>query len=102
MDQQLIMACQMFLVPATILFAALGVASTKSLKTVISLMGVVTSGVWYYRILEWTGLKPVDSRTAHILAGLFLLAWLGSLIVHAYRWGAGLQAPPNVSPTVSL
>jgi hypothetical protein len=97
MDQQLIMACQMFLVPATILFAALGVASTEALKTVISLMGVATSGVWYYRILEWSGLKPADSRAAHVLAGLFLLAWLGSLIVHAYRWGAGEKASPTVS-----
>jgi len=33
MDDKLIAACQMFLAPATILFAALGLAATEALKT---------------------------------------------------------------------
>jgi hypothetical protein len=33
MDEKLVAACQMFLVPATILFAALAVATREALKT---------------------------------------------------------------------
>jgi len=45
MDKDLISACQMFLVPASILFAALGVAGTEQLKTLVSVMGLATSAV---------------------------------------------------------
>jgi hypothetical protein len=97
MNQLLIMACQMFLVPATILFAALGVAPTESLKTLISAMGIATSGVWYYRIMVWTGLEPADNTTARLLAGLFLLAWTLSFLVHLYRWLTGKE-PAKAQP----
>jgi len=37
MDEKLVAACQMFLAPATILFAALGMATTEALKTCFAL-----------------------------------------------------------------
>jgi hypothetical protein len=56
----LLAACQMFLVPASILFGALGVATTEPLKTAISLMGLATSAVWFSRVWLWTGLEEID------------------------------------------
>jgi len=86
MDKDLISACQMFLVPASILFAALGVASTEQLKTLVSVMGLATSGVWAVRIWLWGGLSPADSRTALTLALVFVVAWIVALIAHARLW----------------
>jgi hypothetical protein len=43
MNSQLVQTCQMFLVPATILFAALGLSATEALKTLLSLVGLVVS-----------------------------------------------------------
>ena len=63
MQANLINACQMFLVPSVILFAALGVAPTEQLKTLLSVMGTATSGVWLLRIWLWTGLGPADRYT---------------------------------------
>jgi hypothetical protein len=100
MKQELIMACQMFLVPATILFAALGVAPTEQLKTLVSFMGIATSGVWYYRVFYWEGLVPIDRRTALILSGLFLFAWVIAFLVHGYWWWKG--GKPDQAPRVAL
>ena len=86
MDKDLISACQMFLVPASILFAALGVASTEQLKTLVSVMGLATSSVWAVRIWLWGSLSPVDSRTALTLALVFVVAWTVALVAHARLW----------------
>jgi hypothetical protein len=83
---ELIAACQMFLVPASILFGALALAATQPLKTLISLMGLVTSGVWFYRIWFWSGLSLIDRNTALTLAGVFAVAWLVTLIGNAMLW----------------
>src|SRR5258707_15544393 len=56
MDEKLVAACQMFLVPATILFAALAVATREALKTLLCIIGVVVSTAWLYRLYRWTGL----------------------------------------------
>jgi hypothetical protein len=83
---ELIAACQMFLVPASILFGALALAATPPLRTLISLMGLVTSGVWFYRVWFWSGLSPIDRNTALTLAGVFAVAWLISLVGNAVPW----------------
>ncbi len=89
MPTDLINACQMFLVPCAILFAALGVAPTEQLKTLISVMGTATSGIWVFRIWLWSGLFPMDRYTTLALATIFLVAWVMSLIVHARLWAMG-------------
>jgi len=57
---ELYSACQLFLVPASILFAALGVATREITKTAICFMGAFTSAIWFYRILVWKDLASVD------------------------------------------
>ena len=83
---ELIAACQMFLVPVSILFGALALSGTQPLRIVISLMGVVTSGVWFYRVWFWAGLAQIDRNTVLILAGVFTLAWLAMLASNALTW----------------
>lgn len=77
---------QVYLVPASILFGALGVAPTEQLKTLISLLGLVTSGIWLFRISVWTGVDNIDWLTTVALAGVFVLSWLVSLCAHARNW----------------
>ncbi|MEW6640568.1 MAG: hypothetical protein AB1586_08670 [Pseudomonadota bacterium] len=81
MNETLIAACQMFLVPTTLLFGALGVANTRGLKLLICLLGVATSGLWLYRIWYWATLSIMDRRTALGLSGLYALAWIFTLLV---------------------
>lgn len=81
MNETLISACQMFLIPATILFGALGVANSSALKLLVCAMGVATTGLWMYRVWYWTGLSLMDRRTALGLAGLFAAAWIVTLLV---------------------
>jgi hypothetical protein len=69
----------MFLVPLTILFAAVGVANSRFVKFLVCLLGVAVAGLWIYRIWFWTGLSLVDRRTATGLAGLFGFCWIMTL-----------------------
>ena len=86
MHPDLSAACQMFLIPTTILFAALSAGLTHQLKTLLSLIGFATSLVWLGRICVWTELKPSDRYTAVALALIFLIAWAVALPVHAFWW----------------
>ena len=83
---ELIAACQMFLVPVSILFGALALAPTPPLRVLISLIGLVTSGVWLYRLWFWTGLALIDRNTTLALAGAFALAWLVALVAQLAVW----------------
>jgi hypothetical protein len=76
----------MFLVPASILFGALALATSPPLKALVSLIGLATSGVWFYRIWFWTGLAVIDRNTALALAGVFAAAWLIALVGHVVGW----------------
>lgn len=89
MDKDLIAACQMFLVPATILFAAIGIARTEPLKTLISALGAVFSLIWFARMYAWGALTAPDRNTALSLAGTFFAASIISAVVHAMRWWRG-------------
>ena len=81
MNETLISACTMFLVPATLLFGALGVANSSFLKMLICLLGGATTGTWLYRIWWWTNLSLIDRRTTLGLAGMFACAWLVTFLV---------------------
>ena len=81
MNETLISACTMFLVPATLLFGALGVANSTFLKMLICLLGGATSGLWFYRIWWWANLSLIDRRTALGLSGMYAGAWLITLLV---------------------
>lgn len=80
MNESLIAICQLFLVPLTILFAAVGVANARFVKLLVCLLGAGLSGLWLYRIYLWTGLSVIDRRTAYGLAGSFALCWVLTLL----------------------
>jgi hypothetical protein len=82
MDKDLIAASQMFLLPASILFTALGVAQTEGLKTGVSTIAFVISGAWFWRVWVWDALPPADWKAALAFSGIFALASLVSLCVH--------------------
>ena len=86
MDEKLVAACQMFLVPATILFAALAVATREALKTLLCIIGVLVSTAWLYRLYRWTGLPLADERTAFALAYIFFVAAVIAAVVHSRLW----------------
>ncbi len=81
MNETLISACMLFLIPATLLFGALGVANSSFLKMLVCLLGLGTSGLWLYRIWWWTSLSLIDRRTALGLAGMYAGAWLVTFLV---------------------
>ncbi len=89
MNETLISACQMFLIPATILFAAVGVPNSQGLKLLICLMGVATTGLWLYRVWYWSGLSVMDRRTALGLAGLYALAWVFTFLIQLKNMFSG-------------
>src|ERR1044071_459882 len=57
LNETLVAMCQMFLVPASILFAAVGVANSRFVKLLVCVLGVAVTGLWLYRIWLWTGLS---------------------------------------------
>lgn len=85
MNESLISTCQMFLIPATLLFGALGVANSQGLRLLVCFLGAATTGLWLYRVWYWAGLTILDRRTALGLAGLFALAWLFTSLTHLKR-----------------
>ncbi len=89
MDKDVSAACQMFLIPSTIMFAALANASTEGLKVLIALMGFITALIWLTRLRSWEGIKAADSKTANALARLFAVAWLVVVIAHLYFGATG-------------
>lgn len=88
----------MFLVPASILFGALGVATTELLKTGISAMGLATSAVWFIRVWLWTGLEEIDRITILVLAGIFVAAWFCTLVTHIRLWIVEYRASAPTPP----
>jgi hypothetical protein len=87
MNDTLIHACEMFLLPATVLFLAFGIAPSERLKSMISAVGVLTSLIWAFHIVFWTGiLTTVDLVTTLVLSLIFLVAWAIVAYPHARSW----------------
>jgi hypothetical protein len=84
MGKNVIDECQMFLVPATILFGALGLASTDPLKALLSAMGLLIAAIWCYRGIQWSETK--DKITSAGLAAIFVVGGAISTLVHLYNW----------------
>jgi hypothetical protein len=91
-NETLVSTCQMFLVPLTILFAAVGVANTRFVKLLVCLLGVAIAALWIWRIWMWTGLSLIDRRTGVGLAGGFAFCWVLTLL-HQIKsmFGGGYQ-----------
>ena len=87
MNETLIRACEMFLLPTTILFVAFGLAQSEGLKGLISAVGVLVSVIWALHILFWTGiLTSIDFATTLILSLIFVVAWAIVAYPHARSW----------------
>jgi hypothetical protein len=84
-------ACQMFLIPVSILFVALSVATKEELKTVLSVLGLGISILWVVRVGTWKGLSIGDRYTALGLALIFFVATLVSVFVHIREWRRGSE-----------
>lgn len=80
MNETLVSTCQMFLVPLTILFAAVGVANSRFVKLLVCLLGIALAALWFYRVWLWSGLSLVDRRTGVGLAGMFAFCWVLTLL----------------------
>jgi hypothetical protein len=76
----------MFLVPTTILFAALSVGLTHQLKTLLSGIGFLTSIVWLIQICIWSDLVGSAKFSGYALSIIFLTAWSIALAAHACWW----------------
>jgi hypothetical protein len=63
-NETLVSTCQMFLVPLTILFAAVGVANTRFVKLLVCLLGVAIAALWIYRVWLWTGLSAAPASAS--------------------------------------
>lgn len=92
MNDTLIHACEMFLLPTTVLFLAFGLAPSERLKALISAVGVLTSVIWTFHIIFWTGiLTTVDFTTTLILSLVFLGAWVIAAIPHTRSWSLSTE-----------
>jgi hypothetical protein len=90
MDRDVSAACQMFLIPSTILFTALANAGTEGLKLLIGVMGLATALIWLARLGNWKSLSDDDRKTSRALATIFIIAWLVVTCAHAYfGWTGG-------------
>jgi hypothetical protein len=85
MKKDVVDFCQMFLVPASILFAAIGIARTEWLKSMVSLVGTGVGALWCYRVYAWQDLQPPDWTTAFGLGVIFGGLAAVSTIVHLVR-----------------
>lgn len=82
MNRDVSAACQMFLIPSTILFGALGAAQTEPLKFLISLTALLSAVIWLYVISNWPKITLVERRASYALALVCLVAWAASSYVH--------------------
>lgn len=89
MNDTLVSACLMFLIPATLLFGAHGVAQGRGMKLLVCVLGAGVAGLWLYRIWFWTGLTLVDRHTALGLSGLYAAAWLVTLLAQLRAFAGG-------------
>ncbi len=80
MNDSLIAVCQLFLIPLTILFAAVGVANSRFVKLLVCLLATGLAALWLYRLYLWTGLSVIDRRTGYGLSGGFALCWALTLL----------------------
>jgi hypothetical protein len=89
----------MFLVPASILFAAIGIARTEWLKSMVSLVGAGVGALWCYRVFVWQDLQPPDWTTAFGLGVIFGGLAAVSTIIHLARAISGKsEDEPLISP----
>ena len=96
MDENVISISQLFLLPAAVLFAAVGVATKRQVRTLASIVGFIMSTVWAIRLwllpvatpnkYPLDGVPAVDIRLATALAAGFVIAYAVCSVVNAIEW----------------
>jgi hypothetical protein len=101
-DPGLIEVTEILLVPSSFLVAALGTADTNLHRAAVSLLGLIVNILWWAGAREalgghvaWTAepgrtARPWRTRILLWLPVVFVAGWLGSLVVHAWRWNRPL------------
>jgi hypothetical protein len=87
-DLNIVKATEIFLVPASILVGALGVAQTEGLKTGISALALILSLLWGVCILDAYRLADSTLRSCILIwmPALFLICWSVSFVFHGRRY----------------
>lgn len=89
----LVKITEIFLVPSSFLVAALGTADTNLHRALVSLLGLIISGLWCACSHEAVAEHPLDNRRTRILARLplvFLFGWTTSMCIHLMLWNRPL------------
>ena len=82
MIPQVSAALQMFLISASILMAAVAIARTDVLKTLISLLALGVSLLCLVRVWTWKEISFGDRSTAVLLALIFIVATVACAVVY--------------------
>lgn len=101
-DPDLIKITEIFLVPSSFLVAALGTADTNPHRAMVSLLGLVVSGLWWAAtsdaVREATASRETQRprRTAILcwLPIVFAIGWIFSIIAHLLLWNRPLGIGP--------
>ncbi|HET9712587.1 MAG TPA: hypothetical protein VFP64_11915 [Pyrinomonadaceae bacterium] len=76
----------LFLVPASILVGALGVAQTEGLKTGISALSLILMTLWEISALEAGAASSLRLQILLWMPALFLVCWIVSFVFHGSRF----------------
>jgi len=82
MITQVSAALQMFLIPISILVAAIAIARTDVLKTLISLLALGVALLCLVRVWTWKEISFGDRSTAILLALIFIVATAACAFVY--------------------
>lgn len=93
----LVKVTEVFLVPSSFLVAALGAADSNPHRTLISVLGLVVSVLWWvcshdaFAELVQEGVQTKRRfRVLAVLPHVFIVGWLFSAAVHAWLWNRPL------------
>ena len=95
MIPQVSAALQMFLISASILMAAVAIARTDVLKTLISLLALGVSLLCLVRVWTWKEISFGDRSTAVLLALIFIVA----TVACAFVYGRACSRRGTLNPT---
>lgn len=79
---------EIFLVPASILVTALGVAQTEGLKTGISALALILTTLWEICVCSAGADSSAPSKILIWMPVLFLVCWIVSFVFHGRRYYA--------------
>jgi hypothetical protein len=87
MNPDVVKITEIFLVPNSILVGALGVAPTEGLKTGVSLIGLISSGLWALcSLTAWANTDPLRVWVLALLPLIFIVLWAAGAKIHGRNY----------------